>query len=38
VGRHRPNLLRVRQIVAGFEEHARQRASENLVYLDVLGT
>jgi hypothetical protein len=33
---HRPNLDRVRQIAAGFEAAARERASENLVYLNVL--
>jgi hypothetical protein len=38
VTRHRPDLARVRQIVAGFEPRARARASENLVYLDVLET
>ncbi len=38
VSRHRPDLQRIRQIIAGFEPHARQRASENLVYLDVLET
>jgi hypothetical protein len=36
VSRHRPDLQRVRQIIAGFEHPARQRASKNLVYLDVL--
>ena len=35
VSRHRPDLQRVREIVAGFEPHARERASENLVYLEV---
>ena len=38
ISRHRPDLDRIRQIVAGFEPHARQRASENLVYLEVLDT
>ena len=38
VSRHRPDLQRVRQIIAGFDHPARQRASENLVYLDVLDT
>jgi hypothetical protein len=36
VSRHRPDFQRVRQIIAGFPPHARQLASENLVYLDVL--
>lgn len=35
VSRHRPDLQRVHQIVAGFEPPARGRASENLIYLDV---
>jgi hypothetical protein len=38
VSRHRPDLQRVREIVAGFEPHARERASENLVYLEVFRT
>lgn len=38
VSRHRPDLGRVRQIVAGFNAPARERATENLVYLDVLET
>jgi hypothetical protein len=36
VSRHRPDLKRVHQIVAGFEPRARERASENLVYLEVI--
>ena len=36
VSRHRPDLKRVRAIVAGFTQRARERATENLVYLDVL--
>ena len=36
ISRHRPDLQQVRQIVTGFEQPARRRASENLVYLDVL--
>jgi hypothetical protein len=36
VSRYRPDLARVREIVAGFERRARKRASENLVYLEVL--
>ena len=38
VSRHRPDLQRVRQIIAGFNPPARERATENLVYLDVLET
>lgn len=36
ISRHRPDLQRIRQIIAGFDQPARERASENLVYLDVL--
>jgi hypothetical protein len=36
--RHRPDLKRVRRIVARFPTRARQSATENLVYLDVLET
>lgn len=38
VSRHRPDLARVRQIIAGFKSPGRERATENLVYLDVLET
>jgi len=38
VSRHRPDLKIVRKIVAHFPARARQRATENLVYLDVLET
>jgi hypothetical protein len=38
VSRHRPDLQRVREIIAKFNPQARERASENLVYLDVLET
>lgn len=38
VSRHRPDLQRVRQIIAEFNSQARERATENLVYLDVLET
>jgi hypothetical protein len=38
VSRHRPDLKRVRRIVARFPTRARQSATENLVYLDVLET
>lgn len=36
VSRHRPELQRVREIIATFPQPARERATENLVYLDVL--
>jgi hypothetical protein len=36
VSRHRPDLNRVREIVARFNPQARARATENLVYLEVL--
>jgi hypothetical protein len=36
VSRHRPDLQRVREIIAGFNAPARERATENLVYLEVL--
>ena len=36
VSRHRPDLKRVRAIIAKFDPQARQRAKENLVYLDVM--
>ena len=38
VSRHRPDLRRVRKIVAHFNPPARECATENLVYLDVLET
>jgi hypothetical protein len=38
VSRHRPDLRRVRKIVAAFEPRARECAKENLVYLEVLET
>ena len=38
VSRHRPELSRVRRIIAEFNPLARERATENLVYLDVLET
>jgi hypothetical protein len=38
VSRHRPDLQRVRRIIAEFNPQARERATENLVYLDVLET
>lgn len=37
VSRHRPDLLVVREIVARFNQPARERAMENLVYLSVLN-
>ena len=36
VSRHRPDLAAVRRIVAAFPLPARDRATENLIYLDVL--
>ncbi len=36
VSRHRPDLEQVRKIVAAFNPQTRERATENLVYLDVL--
>ena len=36
ISRHRPDSQRIRQLIAGFDRVARERASENLVYLDVL--
>ena len=38
VSRHRPDLRRIRGIIAEFNPQARERAAENLVYLDVLET
>ena len=38
VSRHRPDLQRVRRIIAKFNPRIRERASENLVYLGVLET
>ena len=38
VSRHRPDSQRVGQIVAEFERPAREKATENLVYLQVLET
>jgi len=38
LSRYRPDRQRIRQIIAGFKSRARQRATENLVYLDVLET
>ena len=37
VSRHRPDQGRIRQIIAGFDQGARGKATESLVYLDVLG-
>ena len=36
LSRHRPDLQRVRSIIAEFNAPARERAAENLVYLNVL--
>ena len=38
VSRHRPDLQKVRRIIAAFKPPARQRAMENRVYLKVLET
>ncbi len=38
LSRHRPDLQRVRGIIAEFNSQARERATENLVFLDVLET
>ncbi|HWN94291.1 MAG TPA: hypothetical protein VNT99_04610 [Methylomirabilota bacterium] len=38
VSRHRPDLSCVRRIIAEFNPPARERATENLVYLNVLET
>lgn len=38
VSRHRPDLKRVREIVVRFNPPACERATENLVYLEVLET
>ncbi|HEY9175378.1 MAG TPA: hypothetical protein VI136_24090 [Verrucomicrobiae bacterium] len=38
LSRHRPELSRVRRIVGEFPAPARERATENLIYLDVLET
>lgn len=38
LSRHRPDLQRVRAIIAEFNSQARERATENLVYLDVMET
>ncbi len=38
VSRHRPDLSRVRRIIADFNPPGREYATENLVYLDVLET
>ena len=36
MSRHRPDVARIRQVIAEFSDAARERATENLVYLDVL--
>ena len=38
MSRHRPTLRQVRKIIAQFNLQTRKRATENLVYLDVLET
>lgn len=37
VSRHRPNLQTVRNLIATFHQPGRERATENLVYLNVLN-
>jgi hypothetical protein len=36
LSRHRTELARIRKVIAEFSDPARERATENLVYLDVL--
>ena len=36
ISHHRPNLERIRQIVGGFDQTAREKAADNLIYLEVL--
>lgn len=36
VSRHRPDPQRIRRIIASFDQPAREKATENLIYLDVL--
>ncbi len=36
ISRHRPDLRRIRQIVEGFAQPAREKAADNLIYLEVL--
>jgi hypothetical protein len=38
MSRHRPDVNLIRKIIAEFSHPARERATENLVYLDVLET
>ena len=38
LSRHRPDLTRIRAVIAEFNPQARERATENLIYLDVLET
>ena len=38
MSRHRPETARIRKVIAEFSGSARKRATENLVYLDVLET
>jgi hypothetical protein len=38
MSRHRPEPARIRKVIAEFSGSARERATENLVYLDVLET
>ena len=34
--RHRPDLQRIRQIIEGFAQPAREKAADHLIYLEVL--
>ena len=38
MSRHRPETARIRKVISEFSGAARERATENLVYLDVLET
>jgi hypothetical protein len=38
ISRHRPDLNRIRQIIAAFDPQAREKAHENLVFLEVMRT
>ena len=38
ISRHRPDLQRIRRVISEFDSQARERATENSVYLDVLET
>ena len=38
MSRHRPDVARIRKVISEFNDPARARATENLIYLDVLET